>query len=172
MSNYIDNNAVYALNSYLWKLLEANMGWKKADYKNAVPIIPAGQQPEFQDIGKTFLVYGSAINKPGHLFAIRTESVTYAIIGVSSTEVNKVINLMATAFERQDEAAADVNSWLEVEENHTNKSRGISFKSVNIIMTERAEPAESEGGFVTGTIMLNTSYTVDTSSVKTSNFTY
>ena len=77
----VDKNASYALRSYVWKLLEANLGWTEADYKSSVPIIPSAQQPEFMEIGRAFLVYGSAIQPASHLYAHRTESVSFNVYG-------------------------------------------------------------------------------------------
>lgn len=169
---YLDKNATYALNSYVWKLLEANLGWEKSSYKGATPIIPTAQQPELMETGNTFLVYGSAVHPAEHLYALRRESVSYVIYGPSSTEVNKVINLLVDTFERQDEAAADVNDWLDAEAEGRGYARNISFGTIREVLTERAEPADEEGGYVAGTIMLELKYTVNNQTVVTSGFTY
>ncbi len=153
---YKDRNAVYALNSYLWKLLEANLGLTTADYQGAKPIIPASQQPELMTFGKPFVVYGSAVHAAQHLYALRSESVAYNIYSTSVTEANKIANLLVDCFERQDEAADDVNVWLGTEGN----DRGISFATVKLSMVERAEPADEEGGFVSSLVLLEVKYTV------------
>ena len=160
---YNDFNAVYALNSYVWKLLEANLGWTRDDYQGRTPIIPTAQQPELMQSGKAFLVYGSAIHQPTHLYALRNEAVSYTIYAPSSTDANKIANLLNAAFERQDEAADDVNHWLGVE----NKSRGVSFGTIRAVMVEKAEPADEEGGYVAALVMLDTKYTSDESNIIT-----
>lgn len=167
-----DKNATYALNSYVWKLVEANLGWEKSDYKGAAPIIPSQQQPEFMEIGKPFIVYGSAIQPAGHLYALRTESVSYNVYGTGHTEVNAVINLLAETFDRQDEAAADVNEWLAIEGPHRPAGkRAVSFGSIRTVMSERAEPSDEEGGFVAGFIMLEVKYT-SIPTAQTNGFSY
>lgn len=161
---YKANNAVYALNSYVWKLLQANLGWTTSGQP---PIKPTQQQPEMMQAGTAFLVYGSSNQNPGHNYALRKESVVYTIYAPSSTEANNVVNLLVEAFERQDEAAADVNQHLHLE----GKNRGVSFGSVEATGSIHAEPADEEGGFVEGLVMLEIIYTVQ-STAQTTGFTY
>lgn len=161
---YEDKNANYALNSYVWKLLEANLEWDKADYEGATPIIPLAQQPELMQPGKPFLVYGSARHPSGHLYSLVKEAVSYTIYATSVAEVNRVANLLAETFERQDIAAIDVNEWLVAE----GSNRGVHFGSIKTTIVEKAEPAEEEGGFYTGLVMLECVYTVDEHTIITS----
>lgn len=168
-------NAVYALNSYVWKLLEANLGWKKSDYHTGTPIIPVAQQPELMDTGKAFLVYGSAMHPAQHLYALRSGAVSYNVHAVTSTEANAVLSLLAETFERQDEAAADVNEWLAVEGlpgNRPTGKRQVSFTTVKATMSEQAEPADEEGGYVSGFIMLEIGYVLLERTAQTSGFVY
>jgi hypothetical protein len=166
-------NAVYALNSYLWKLIEANLGWKKSDYGTAQPIIPSAQQPELVATGNPFIVYGSAIQPVSHLYALRTESVSYNVYSESSTEANAVINLFMETFERQDEAARDVNEWLAVEGmQRPGGKRNVSFTSIKPTLSERAEAADTEGGYVAGFIMMEINYILEARTVQTTGFTY
>jgi hypothetical protein len=170
---YDDKNAVYALNSYIWKLLEANLGWSKSDYGDKTPIIPFAQQPELLATGKPFLVYGSAIAPSNHLFSLRRESVSYMIYSTSSTELNKIVDLLNETFARQDEAAADVNQWLDTEAPHRATPRGISFCSIRSTMSEKAnDVADEEGGNYSGLVMLETTYVILNSNIVTSGFTY
>lgn len=167
-----DRNAAYALNSYTWKLLEANLGWAKTDYQGAEPIIPIAQQPEFMELGLPFLVYGSSIQPATHLYALRTESLSYTIYAPTTTEVNRIINLLAEVYDRQDEAADDVNSWLAVEApTRAGDRRQVTFGSVRTVMSERATPADEEGGFVSGFILLEMKYVPEATTVQTSGFT-
>lgn len=171
---YTDKNAVYALNSYLWKLLEANLGWTKADYGDKVPIIPVSQQPEMMQSGKAFIVYGSAIHPADHLYSLKKEAVSYMIYGPSATEVNKIVNLLTEAFARQDDAAADVNNWLVTEgASRTGGYRDVHFGTIRTTMSEKAEDApDEEGGYSAGLVLVETKYTVDNSNIITSGFTY
>lgn len=166
-ATYEDRNAVYALNRYVMKLLEANLGWDTITYTNSTGqtisstrIIPSAQQPELLATGKTFMVYGSAIDESKHLYALTKETVAYTIYSPSSTEVNKVSNFLYDVFKRQDDAVADLNAWLDFERLNRGVSRNLSFAGLLPTMTEKAEPADEEGGYVSAMFMLDTQYVV------------
>lgn len=169
---YENSPAEYGLNSYLWKLLQANLGWSKTSYNGAVPIIPISQQPELKQSGKPFIVYGVAQHPAEHLYALKRDSVSYTIYADNSTEANKIVNLISDVFDRQDEAAADVNTWLGVEQAGRNKSRNLSFASIRTVMVEKATPSEEEGGLVSALVMLEVRYTNTSFTAQTSGFTY
>lgn len=172
MSEYREKNAAYALNSYTWKLLEANLGWKKV--LGVPPIIPVQQQPEMLQSNRAFIVYGSAIHPASHLYVLKKEAVSYLIYGTGPTEVNRVCNLLSDTFERQDEAAYDVNEWLAEEALHRNGGhRGVFFTTVKATMVEKAEdPADDEGSYTSGLVLIEAEYTTDKSNIQTSGFTY
>lgn len=172
MVDYKEKNAVYALNSYIWKLVEANLGWSK--WQSVPPIIPVQQQPEFLQSGKAFMVYGSAFHPPTHLYQHKKEAASYMVYARSATEVNKIVNLLMDTFERQDVAAADVNDWLATEAEHRSGGhRGVYFTTVHATMAEKAEDAaEEEGGYFAGMVLLEMKYTTDTPDIQTSGFTY
>lgn len=169
---YSDKNAVYALNSYVRKLLSINLGIDPDDYGDRDPIVPAAQQPELMATGKPFLIYGSANYNVTHLYALRREAITYTIFATSSTEANKIVNLLVDAFERQDEAAADVNEWLDTEAVGRGTSRNASFATIRVNLAEHAQPADEEGGFVAGMVMLECRFTVDNPTIQTNGFSY
>lgn len=152
---YVDANPVYALNAYVWKLLETNLGWTKKSYNGIVPIVPASQQPELLQTGQTFLVYGSAKTSAGHLYSLKGETVSYTVYGTSVAQINRVINLLTDVFDRQDEAAADINYWLE----NGRKKEDVSFASVKSGASQKADPADEEGGFLAGFVLLDVLYT-------------
>jgi len=162
---YEAKSAVYALNSFTWKLLEKNLGW--TTYQGVTPIIPTSQQPELMQSGKPFIVYGSAFQPPGHLYALNTESIAYTVYGTSVTEVNKIAQLLWDVFKQQDDAAAMVNNWLSKEVATRGSHRGVYFGTVRATMIDKAEPADEEGGFVSALIMLETRYTADTPDIIT-----
>ena len=183
---YSDRNegvAVYGLNSYTWKLLESNLGWRKSDYSSGVPIIPSAQQPELMDTGKPFIVYGSAVRPPTHLYVHREESLAYNIFAPTSTEVNKIVSLLVETFQRQDDAAADVNNWLATEAGVYNPvtktytggrgySREVSFTTIRTVLSEKAEPPDEEGGYVAGFVLMEYKYIAGDTDIVTSGFTY
>lgn len=169
---YEHKSAVYALNSYVWKLLEANLEWNKENYGGRTPVIPTSQQPELLATGRPFVVYGSAVHPASHLYSFKTEAVSYNVYGTSITEVNKIVSLLAETFERQDIAASDVNEWMNTEAAGRSIDRGISFASIRTSMAERAEPADEEGGNYSALILLEVKYTVNNDTLTTSGFTY
>lgn len=169
---YKNNNATSALNSYVWKLLESNLGWTKSNYKGIVPIVPLAQQPELLQIGRAFLVYGSNSQQATHLYALKGESVAYTIYATTVVEANKIAQLLTDAFERQDVAAADVNDWLYTEQQATGNNRGVSFGSIRTTLAQKAEPADEEGGFVASFVLLDVRYTAPNPTIVTTDFTY
>lgn len=175
MAEYKEKNAVYAFNSYVWKLLEANLGWTR--YNGLIPIVPIKQQPEIMQSGKAFIVYGSAFHPPAHLYQHQKEAISYMIYATSSTEVNRIVELLFDTFQRQDEAAADINDWL-VEEakpgNRTGGHRGVYFTTVKSTMAEKAEDApDEEGGYAAGMVLVELNYTEDPNvTIQTKGFTY
>lgn len=167
---YEPKNAAYALNSYTWKVLEANLGWTK--YQGKIPIIPSAQQPEFMESGLPFIVYGSAMLPVDDLYGLNTMSVAYNIYATTSTEVNKIANVLYEVFKRQDDAAADVNQWLGVEGvSRSGGGRGVSFGTIRVTMVEHAEPSDEEGGYVSAIVLLTARYTTGRDNLITTGFT-
>lgn len=171
MADYKEKNAAYALNSYTWKLLRENLGWK--EWKGVPPIIPVQQQPELMQSGRAFIVYGSALHPPGHLYQLNTEAVSYVIYAPSATETNRIVNLLFDTFKRQDDAAADVNDWLASEADARGSHRGVYFTSINSSIAEKAEdPSDEEGGYFAGMVLLTAQFITDEPNIVTSGFTY
>ena len=172
MSNYKDNNAANALRSYVWKLLEANLGWTKDDYKGLVPIFPLSQEPEPKEIGKAFLVYNSSQRPAEHLYVQKCETIGYSIYANTVADLNTITTLLQDTFDRQDDAAADVNQWLDTEQQATGISRGISFGSIKTILVDRSDPADNEGGYVSSLVMVEAKYVTQNNTITTADFTY
>lgn len=163
VAHYEDNNsnAVYALNRYLWRVLEANLDWDESQYDGGKAIVPTAQVPELMMTNKPFIVYGSSFGPVGHLYALRNESIAYNIYSTSSTEANRVASLFTDAFEGQDESAERVNNYLELEAPTREEPRGITFGSIRYTLVEKAEPADEEGGYVASLVLVEATYTVD-----------
>jgi len=155
MYNSENSDPVYALNQYVWRVLEANLGWDADNYEAPLPIVPSSQQPELLASGHPFIVYGANYPPVAHLYVLRNCTVAYNIYSTSSTEVNNVVELFLDAFEGQDESAARVNNFLDAE----GRNRGITFGTIRPTFAEKAEPAESEGGYAAGMVMLDLKYT-------------
>lgn len=167
-----EGNMAYAMKSYVWKLLQVNLGWKSSDYQGAIPIIPNAQQPEFVRMGKPFLTYGSADQPVGHLYVHRTASLAYNIYSTKPDEVVKTVNLLTETLSRQDDSAKDINEWLDKEAAGRNVDRNVWITSTRTMMSETPEPTDAEGGLVAGYVLLTVQYIMDDTDIQTAGFTY
>lgn len=160
MGETVHSDAVYALNSYIWKVVEANLGWDKANYGNRAPIVPANQHPEFLQYNKPFIVFGSAVTRGlGGVPYLSTETVAYTIYATTATEANQIMRTLVKALEWMDETAKWVNEWI-VEEGLTRVGgeRKIRFRSITVTQATSAGPQQQEAGRVDAQVMLHTQY--------------
>lgn len=169
---YVEDSATNALRSYLWKLLESNLGWSKDDYNGVVPIIPIAQEPELKDTGRPFVVYNSSQHEANHLYVLKSEEVGLYIYAPTVGEANRIAKLIADTFDRQDEAADDVNSWLNTEQAGRNKNRNIAFTSIKTDLIDRADATDNEGGYVAALVLLEAKYLTENNTIVTTGFTY
>jgi len=170
MTDYKEYNATYALNSYVWKVLEANLGWVKV--KNRVPIVPLNQEPEMMETGKDFIVYGSSKPSAGHLYDHKRVVTSYNIVAGTATALNKIAELLFDVLKRQDDSAADINDWLKTEAgSRAGGHRGVYFTSVRAYAVETVDNDEKEGGWVTTTLIVEMTYTTEPQEIKTTGFT-
>ena len=164
-------DAVYALNSYVNKALKVNLEWAPVSYTNsmgetvsATPIIPSQQQPELLATGKSFLVYGSAIEPVGKVWGLVNESVVYTVWSTSAREANATANLIRDLFQITDETAENVNTWLELEGGYNKatgawtRDRHIAFTAIRAGFIEKAEPSTQEDGWVSAMVTVETQY--------------
>lgn len=165
-------NGMYAINSYTWKLLQANMGWTSSNYKGARPIIPSAQQPEFMEIGKSFIVYTSMITPAPDLWMVTSETLAYTIYSKSTTEADHIANILYDTFKRQDEAARDVNEWIDTERAGS-KLREVSFTNIRATMTDKSNAKDEESGYYNALFMAIIQYHNMNGQVpQTNGFTY
>lgn len=152
---------VYALNDYLWRLLQLKFDWSKVN--NRVPIIPSGQQPEFTAYNQPYVVYGYAPdNGSNDLYVLSNDVVAYTIYGPSSYTTNQVAFMMSQAFRRYGESAADINNWIYSDSNPNSVYRD---KKTHILWTEvqggsDADAPETEGGMWDATVIVRYGYTM------------
>lgn len=175
MVDYTDRNSnvVYALNSYVRKLLSVNLGIDSDDYGDLDPVIPSSQQPELLATAKPFIVYGSGTHPASHLYQLRKEAISYTVYGTGPTEVNKICNLLVSAFERQDDAVRDVNDWIDLEGQHrASGKRDVHFAGIRLTMSQKAEPGDEEGGYSSALVMIETQYTIVEEPIVTSFDSY
>lgn len=165
-------NAVYALNSYIFKALQVNLNWTSITYTNQFgetvkgrPIIPSQQQPEIIDTGKPFLVYGSTIQPASGTPGLVNEYVVYTVWSTSATDANDIANFLHDLFEDRDNAPDAVNSWLDAEGGYdfntgtnSRRDRYVSFTAIRSGLIEKAEPADQEDGWVAASVTIDIQY--------------
>lgn len=152
---------IYALNNYLWKLLQEKAGMDKVNYGNKVPIMPAAEQVEFDEYKKPFLVYGWALESAdSDIYVLNREMAAYTIYSTDTNEIDNIITLMNNAFRAKDESAANINRWINSTSNPLSSHFvDINFATINISSMSSASPPQSEGGKADGLIVLSYSYT-------------
>jgi hypothetical protein len=152
-------SAAYLLRSYTWQLLKNNMSdvWDEDKYGGLTPIVPLSEEPELDEFSGPHIVYGFADDATGSLHARNSGSMTFAIYDDNFRRLGKTMNILKTAFERQDEAAADVNIYTST----IPQFIGIRFGTIDIGFTEGGTPEELEGGRQTALINLRYEYYVD-----------
>ena len=167
---YQQSNAVYALNSYLWKALKVNLGWDEIAGTGR-PLIPASQQPELMELNRPFIVYSSVQEPSRDLYVLKNEQVVYVIYSTEIPELQETANLLVDLFDRWDDSADDVNEWLAKEKVGGGPDRRIHFKFTRVLSADKDEPSESEGGFYSAVVSVSTQYTSESNFVS-NGFTY
>lgn len=151
---------VYVLREYLWKLLQVNMGWNAADYGGLMPILPAEEEPNISQYDKPYIVYGynesPTLNNRNF---VKRGSMSLAIRSTRFTEIVDVLNTITTAMEREDEAAADVNTYSSTA--GFSIPIGIRFTTISIGYLDGPGPEASEGGRQMGIVNIRYDYVVN-----------
>lgn len=150
-------NAAYLINNYVWQLLKNNTDMKESDYSGKIPIIPSGQEPEFNAIDKPFLVYGYSEDMTPDLFALRAGAVSYAVWSTNVGEVNTIMATIKAALERHDESAREINAYTTTIPAYA----GVRFDNTHIGYLEGPSPEDSEGGRHAGIITVRYQFTMD-----------
>lgn len=148
---------VYLLRGYAWEVLKRNTSMKESDYDGMIPIVPLAEEPEILTFGKPYMVYGYALNSSDSLYARKSGSMTFAIYNPNFRELTKILAVLTTAFERQDDAARDVNRWSSTIPQFV----GINFGYINIGFVEGGTPEDTEGGAQSALINIRFEYYVD-----------
>ena len=152
-------NPVYLIRAYAWEVLKANMPdvWDEAKYGGDEPIVPVAEEPDLEQYSGPHIVYGYALNSTGSLYARKTGSVTFAVYDQDFRRLTKTLNVLQAAFERQDEAARDINVFTSTKSYFV----GLRFGSVAIGFVEGGTPESSEGGRQSALINITFDYYVD-----------
>ncbi len=152
--------ASYDVRSFVWKELQAVNLLNELDYyadgfmNSMIPIIPAQQVPEFNNLlpGKTYLIYDVMQKNYGVQWWIAQESMTFEITSTSTAEIQTIINFMTDLFRRYDKSAGDVNVQLV-------QGSPFTFLWFNLESADPVQSFQNEGGLMNGLITIHYAYT-------------
>ena len=154
--------AVYEIRNVLWQELQNANLFDYNDYfadgfmDSMVPIIPAQQVPEFNNLlpGKPYIIYDVSQRGVGTAWWMSEEVLTLSIVSRDPSQIQTVINFITDVFRRYDKSAKEIQLEL---------SQSSSYK-FHYFRLESADPVQSfsdEGGFMMGTISIAYAYTRD-----------
>ena len=151
----------YLLVDYAWEVLKLNMPdvWDESKYGGLVPVVPLSEEPELDEFDGPHIVYGYADDPTGDLFAMSGGALTFALYDQNFRRLSKTLNVLKATFERQDQAAKDVNQYST--ERHNGAFVGIRFGSISIAFVEGGTPEEQEGARQSALIGITYSYFAD-----------
>lgn len=150
-------NPAYLLRSYTWELMQQNELMSADDYDGLVPIVPLSEEPEISETDKPYMVYGYGIDNSGDLHARKRGSVTFAIYDQNFRRLTQIVNVLQAAFERQDEAARDVNLYTSTKTGYL----GMRFGYIRLGFIEGGTPEDTEGGRQSALVNITFEYYVD-----------
>ena len=154
--------AVYDVRNILWEelqdanLIDPNDYYADGFLEALVPIIPAQQVPEFNNLlpGKTYLTYDVSARNTGVAWWLSEETITLDIVSVNPQEIQTIINLITDVFRRYDDSAKEANLKLAA-------NSPFTFKFFRLESADPVQTFENEGGLMNGTISVVYSYTRD-----------
>jgi len=158
-------NARSIINSFLWEEIKESGVLDENDYrpdnftKTLIPIIPAQEIPEFNNLlpDQTYIIYDYEINDYMDKWWICEEYITYSIVGTKFGKVMEIIELMVDLFRRKDLSGKDLQSF------NTNQNK-IKFYSACLDSVTSPTPAEFEGGRIIGVVQITYKYSREVNS--------
>lgn len=155
------SSAAHQLNYWLWQQLK-DFVWNGTDKAfaaygpsaiNLVPIIPAQQIPELNDIsgGAPFIVYNYRPGPKVDLF-LQREKCAYVIYDSNYERATALFNYIVDLLRRYDWSARSVNAGL--------APSNYDFKAIWVDTTRSPEPADDAGGRHSAVIMTGYEYTL------------
>ena len=158
MSLY-NENARTVINAFLWEELKEADILSEEQYRlddftsEVIPIIPAQQLPEFNNLigDKPYIIYDYEVEGYGDSWWICEEILTYTIVGNKTSTVVEIMELMVDLFRRVDDSGQDVQRF-------NPKTDKIKFYSVSLSSASSPVPFETEGGRVAGSVEISYKY--------------
>lgn len=161
----LTTQAANILNLYLWAILKKNTTMLETDYSQSgqpgrIPIIPGGQDPDFNQYNKPYIVYGFSEDPVSVNGTIRGGTLVYAIYSTGTGINNSIMNIIISALS-EDDTARRINKW-----SSTNAAFiGIRFTDARVVFGEGSGPLDQEGGREMATLTMRyefvAKYTVD-----------
>jgi hypothetical protein len=158
MTDY-SNLASADIRSYIWnsivdaEILDPNDYFADGLYENLVPIIPAQQIPEFNNLlpGKTYLIYDFEVKPVPVQWWMTEEAMTITTVSQNYDLINQISNLMHDLFRRYDESARDINDYYENESD-------FMFHHIAIDSVMSPEPFNAEGDYQMASVTFTYTY--------------
>lgn len=165
-----DMIAPYILRMYIAELLEANNQIKMSDYVvggvQMSPVISLEDDPKLAPLGKPYLIYGySEFEDKGSVVMEHTGIISLLVYDTSLTVINNIIRVIRLAFEDSMFSTLSVNRFSTHMIPLAAGFDNIRFTHLCVSAIDSAEPAETEGGRISGVISIEYSY-IDDSTVR------
>lgn len=157
MTDYA-KTAVGEVRSFLWDNLKSDNILNENDYiadgfiHTLVPIIPAQQVPEFNNLisGKPYIIYDFEVGSYDSDYWICHENLILYIIAADYGKGVQILNYLVDLFRRMDNTAQDVNA--------SSVSDTFKFHYFYVNKAESPLPMEEEGGNQISTIDISYKY--------------
>lgn len=151
--------AAYDVRSMLWNELKNADLFSENDYyadgitSPLIPIIPAQQVPEFNNLlpGKTFIIYDVTQRATNVQWWMTQESMNFEVTSVSSSEIQTIINFMVDVFRRYDKSAKEANLQIST-------SSPFTFHFFRVDGTDPVQSFQTEGSLMAGTMTITYAY--------------
>lgn len=164
--------ASHIINAYLWEMLTEHLGgmWRKIERggTTVVPILPAQEQPEVQDTDLPYMVYVYDYGNTGGLFQYQNETLTLRLFSSSASVIAATTKLCMRLFNKYDESAFDVNTWLMSRDEHRtgdarrdkwiDEMQNFQFKTIHVSGTQGVQPTTNEDGRMDSIITIELEY--------------
>lgn len=154
--------AAYDVRNVLWSelqaanLLDPNNYMGDGFVKPLVPIIPAQQVPEFNNMlpGKTYIIYDIVKNHTGVTWWMDEETITLNVVSINPAEIQTIINFIIDIFRRYDKSAKEVNLQL-------SSTSPFIFRYFRLETADPVQPFVNEGGIMNAGVSITYAYTRD-----------
>lgn len=146
---------IYAINDYVWELLQRKHGWKKIN--NLRPILPAQQQPEFMNSSNPFLLYASSAEyNNGGLEGMDSEIISYAVFDDTVDDADLAVETIKNAF-LAFSSADNITKWIKQSDRLVDEDKHI-VNFTEVMDRETSGIIQSEGGKAMSTVTLRVGY--------------